>query len=1623
MKFKLLLISIFFTVYCSAQFSIATTGTNYTQDFAALTGGTWTDNTVPLTGWYAATTATATISALGTNTGSSITAGLYSFGTAAAADRAIGFAPSNAFTGTSGAGKGFIGWRLKNNTGSSISSISVTWTGEQWRRENNASSHTLNLFYQAGATVTSLTTGSWTSASSVFTSPIVGATAGAALDGNLSANRTSNIIATITVNIPAGEEIMLRWEDLNDAGNDHLLAIDDVTINATASIPSPILAITGTPTNHGSVCPSVAASSITYTITNSGSVAASGVTVVSNDPQFVVSGLSSTSIAASGGTATYSVTFTPTTAGAKTATITVASTTSGSNSPTSSLTGTGTTAVTQTVTSTAATSITSGAATLNGSNVLGVCPATTTRGFIYSLTATNSNPQVGGAGVTVINELIGAGVFSTNITGLSASTNYSYVAYVFDGTTYTYGTVLNFTTSTSAPEINVKGVIASNPSIPDGSTAVSGLNNTLFASVLLGSNQAKNFRIENTGTQNLIVTAVNLTGDNPGDFAVSGIVFPLTISPASFQDFTITFTPTVLGARNATVNIINNDSDEATYDFAIRGNGITAALVEINVKGNNVSIPDNSLFPSGLNFTAFGVAVVGSTTVTRTFTIENLGTTPLSLTGVPIVTISGFNASSFIVSVQPSSNSIAGAGSLTFDVIFNPTTLGSKNVTINILSNDADESLYNFNISGTAKGANNIYVTSNNNSVLKGATTTSITNNTNFGGVPVAGIKQNVFLITNLSTVAVTFGNVTITGPDASMFTVISNPSVNAVGAGLTTSFSINFTPTSLGQKNATATFTSNDSVDPTFSFAISGFGESFIPCTIGPVQTIAIQDFEDVPATPTWTYTNVTDGTVNIAGGTFPLPTVVNGFIGAKALQFNSLVNTTIANNVINLAPIDTSQYTNINMSMKVAALRTGSAQGLDIGDFIQIETSVDGGVNWSAEAKLAGYSNSRWSFAATGVFDAFYSGTNNGASVDTRLGGADLPAGIATYNLKFLPASTNLLIRITMSIDRIDEIWAIDNIKIEGQIPVTSTWNGSNWSPAPPTTSTKAVIEGDYSTGTNGNFVACECQIKAGKTLSIDTGILVPSNPNIEIQSNIFNEGILNVSNNASLVQVNNSATNAGTGITSVTRTTPNFDLFDYTYWSSPIKTANLAGTFGSWYNSYSFNFNTANFSDLNSGLFNPTSQIIPGSDSFDDNGDDWVKITSPATTNLSPGVGYTILGGISGVFPRTETVTFSGEVNNGLVPFTLAQSANNASTADDFNLVGNPYPSSIKADDFIKANITPLAANNNISGTLYFWTHIGNLSPVGTNPGPNINNYNSNDYATYNLSGPTGVGSPSGSGSTTPDGFIGTGQGFFVEGETTNDLIFNNSMRNKTHTNNQFFKNSNSSNEKDRLWLNFENLDNMFSQQLIAYLPETTLGFDYGYDGLGNKSQNYVSFYSFINNDQNLAFKSQSRDTFNNNDQVKLGYSSAVSGQTSISIDRFEGIFENQNIYLQDNLLNITRDLKQAPYTFTTNFGTFNDRFVLKYTNAALANNTFENAENVVNIYVKDSKISLASNSENIKSIQIFDVLGRNIFDNQTLNTKTFTIEGLTLRNQTLIVKTKLENGKIITQKIII
>jgi predicted extracellular nuclease len=212
----------------------------YSQNFDSLSSSnaTWTDST-SLTGWYAAYSSS-TLTTITAGTGSSNTGSLYSFGATASSDRALGSTSSNT------PGTIFYGARFFNDTGATISSLSVNYIGEQWRNGGNTTPQKLDFAYQIGAT--SITAGTWTDVNSLdFTSPVATATL-TALDGNASTNRVSLSSSFTGFSLAAGQEIWLRWSDINDTGNDHGLAIDNLQVS-TSTLPGVSIVQSGGNTN------------------------------------------------------------------------------------------------------------------------------------------------------------------------------------------------------------------------------------------------------------------------------------------------------------------------------------------------------------------------------------------------------------------------------------------------------------------------------------------------------------------------------------------------------------------------------------------------------------------------------------------------------------------------------------------------------------------------------------------------------------------------------------------------------------------------------------------------------------------------------------------------------------------------------------------------------------------------------------------------------------------------------------------------------------------------------------------------------------------------------------------------------------------------------------------------------------------------------------------------------------------------------------------------------------------------------------------------------------------------------------------------------------------------------
>jgi hypothetical protein len=212
---------------------------NYAQSFDTLasqtlssTVGTQTALT-NLAEWQVAKSSGTGTTAMPFNVDSgSITAGgIYSYGTAASSDRALGSLAS-------GSNVPVFGASFTNNSGTALAGIHLEFTSEFWR-SSTSTQNRLAFAFGTSATDALASTFLTSAALSLSTAlDVVGPVAVAsngALDGNSPTNQ-GQVAGDIAFDWQPGTTLYLRWADTNDLGNDAGLAIDSFRLTA---IPEP----------------------------------------------------------------------------------------------------------------------------------------------------------------------------------------------------------------------------------------------------------------------------------------------------------------------------------------------------------------------------------------------------------------------------------------------------------------------------------------------------------------------------------------------------------------------------------------------------------------------------------------------------------------------------------------------------------------------------------------------------------------------------------------------------------------------------------------------------------------------------------------------------------------------------------------------------------------------------------------------------------------------------------------------------------------------------------------------------------------------------------------------------------------------------------------------------------------------------------------------------------------------------------------------------------------------------------------------------------------------------------------------------------------------------------------
>jgi hypothetical protein len=203
--------------------TITTMGSPYTQDFDTLSNVAGsTTNALLINGWYLTESGGGARDneQYAVDTGGSTTGDMYSYGAAASTERALGELRSGTLIPLFGAS-------FTNNSGSTITSLSVSYTGEEWRLGTAGRTDQINFEYSTNAT--DLTTGSWTAVPALsFVTPDT-VTVGAK-NGNAAGERTALSATIAGLSILNGATFWIRWTDVDATGAEDGLAVDDFSL-------------------------------------------------------------------------------------------------------------------------------------------------------------------------------------------------------------------------------------------------------------------------------------------------------------------------------------------------------------------------------------------------------------------------------------------------------------------------------------------------------------------------------------------------------------------------------------------------------------------------------------------------------------------------------------------------------------------------------------------------------------------------------------------------------------------------------------------------------------------------------------------------------------------------------------------------------------------------------------------------------------------------------------------------------------------------------------------------------------------------------------------------------------------------------------------------------------------------------------------------------------------------------------------------------------------------------------------------------------------------------------------------------------------------------------------------
>lgn len=585
-------------------------------------------------------------------------------------------------------------------------------------------------------------------------------------------------------------------------------------------------------------------------------------------------------------------------------------------------------------------------------------------------------------------------------------------------------------------------------------------------------------------------------------------------------------------------------------------------------------------------------------------------------------------------------------------------------------------------------------------------------------------------------------------------------------------------------------------------------------------------------------------------------------------------------------------------------------------------------------------------WGFR---VWNSGRTSTEINDNIDSELtSGTNLVAYLADDDIEYLNSSN---VWTTASANGNGTTYTWSSTASTTDWNTSGNWNGNN---IPSTTKLQKVV---IPSSTNYPSISSEIRIGKLDLSSSSSEITVEDGGTLNVYYDISNSGTITIENNGSFILQDNEAV-SGTGSYVMDRDTPDYPIDDFfSIWSTPMAEAD---------------------SEIGT-IF--TNDIVTFKYDASQNPSAYVGVAK--TENMEVGRGYFIKSDDdNGVLTRT----FTGTVNNGNVDETIYFN----SSTDNFNLIGNPYPSAIDWLTFQADNSSVL------NGTMYFWSQ----TVTGANN-------SASDYISFNSTGSNIPG-------TTGD--IASGQGIFTKSSQAGTATFKNTHR-VVGNNAQFFRSSNNPDD-GKSWFKLAG-DNGFSSILIGFIPGATDGYESEYDGEFVNEGSAIEFYSFIGvNKYAIQGKSELEESMD--EEVPLGLEVTTAGTYTFSIFQ-EFISADFDIILDDTQENVQTNLRLSDYTFTlASPAEVNNRFILRYN----YNQTLEvdelivDSKNIRTYFEGNNLITIVSESSLPNQIDIFDTTGKKIVS--SVFSDRMKIDALS--SGLYLVKYKFDNTTSMTKKVL-